>query len=177
MGPSDPPGTTYIPGLRQNLHGLFAVNLGVYVLEVGRATKNLATSWVQDYHCCIRSRLAELMGFPGKELWWEARADTEVIAGVRERIHQLAFPFLNRYGSRDGIIEELGGRSDHFAADRPPRIVLAIILLERGQKDNARQLLAAQAREAEKRVEPIGRHHAAYVRELAGRLGLGELGV
>ena len=29
MGASDPPGTTYFPGLRESLHGLFTVNLGV----------------------------------------------------------------------------------------------------------------------------------------------------
>ena len=31
MGPSDPPGTTYIAGLRENLHGWFTVSLKVYV--------------------------------------------------------------------------------------------------------------------------------------------------
>ena len=33
MGASDPPGTTYSPGLRENLHGLFAVNLGVLLFS------------------------------------------------------------------------------------------------------------------------------------------------
>lgn len=36
MGASDPPGTTYFPGLRENLHGLFTINLGVYVPEVAK---------------------------------------------------------------------------------------------------------------------------------------------
>jgi hypothetical protein len=34
MGSFDPPGTTYHPGLRENLYGKFTVNLGVYVPEV-----------------------------------------------------------------------------------------------------------------------------------------------
>ena len=36
MGSFDPPGTTHIPGLRENLYGRFTVNLGVYVPEVAR---------------------------------------------------------------------------------------------------------------------------------------------
>lgn len=38
MGSFDPPGTTHIPGLRENLYGRFAVNLGVYVPEVAVIT-------------------------------------------------------------------------------------------------------------------------------------------
>ena len=34
MGSFDPPGTTYIPGLRENFYGKFTVNLGVFVPEV-----------------------------------------------------------------------------------------------------------------------------------------------
>jgi hypothetical protein len=34
MGSFDPPGTAYIPGLRENLYGKFTVNLGVFVPEV-----------------------------------------------------------------------------------------------------------------------------------------------
>ena len=56
MGASDPPGTTYIPGLRENLHGLCTVNLGVYVPEVARFHGGgVVKSWVHEYHCCVRS--------------------------------------------------------------------------------------------------------------------------
>ena len=36
MGSFDPPGTTYHPGLRENLYGWFTINLGIYVPEVAR---------------------------------------------------------------------------------------------------------------------------------------------
>src|SRR5436190_21871644 len=36
MGSFDPPGTTHIPGLRENMYGRFTINLGVYVPEVAR---------------------------------------------------------------------------------------------------------------------------------------------
>lgn len=69
MGASYPPGTVFIPGLRENLHGLFTVNLGVYVPEVARQHGGgEAKSWVQEYHCCVRARLGELCG-DGKEVW------------------------------------------------------------------------------------------------------------
>src|SRR5687768_12815065 len=61
MGSFDPPGTTYIAGLRQNLYGKFTVNLGVYVPEVARHHGGgEAKSFVQEYHCCVRARLGEL---------------------------------------------------------------------------------------------------------------------
>src|SRR5262244_2664782 len=83
MGSSDPPGTTYIPGLRENLHGLFTVNLGVYVPEVARHLGGGgAKSWVQEYHCCVRARLGQTCR-ERKDVWWHARADEAVITDVR----------------------------------------------------------------------------------------------
>jgi len=60
MAASDPPGTTRIPGFRENLHGRFTVNLGVYVPEVAAQLGVSAPSWVQDSHCCVRARLGAL---------------------------------------------------------------------------------------------------------------------
>jgi Domain of unknown function (DUF4304) len=58
MGAFDPPGTTYFPGLRNNMKGRFAVNLGVYVPEVARNHGGSeAKSVVHDYNCYIRTRL------------------------------------------------------------------------------------------------------------------------
>lgn len=52
MGRSDPPGTTHIPGLRENLHGLFTRNLGVYVPEVAKYGGRVGPRpWVQEYDC------------------------------------------------------------------------------------------------------------------------------
>jgi uncharacterized protein DUF4304 len=141
MGPSDPPGTTYIPAFRENLHGLFTVNLGAYVPEVARHQgRGEARSWVQDYHCCVRARL-----------------------------ERGGLPFLDRFASRDQILSEWSDRSENLGAGAPPRIVLAIILVERGETSRARNLLNAQVRETR------NPGHPDYVRELAGRLGLGSL--
>lgn len=169
MGASDPPGTTYIPGLRENLHGLFTVNLGVYVPEVARHHgRGEAASWVQDYHCCVRSRLGEACG-EQKDLWWQARFEDAIVSDLRRRLEVGGFPFLERYSSRDKIVSEWSDRSDNMGTSGPPRIVLAIILAERDEKDRARELLAQQV------LETRNPGHPDYVRKLADRLKLGRL--
>jgi hypothetical protein len=169
MGASDPPGTTYIPGLRENLHGLFTVNLGVYVPEVARHHGGgEAKSWMQEYHCCIRSRLGAACGEP-RDVWWPARADEHIIEDIRRCLELFGLPFLDRFATRDRILAEWAGRSENLSASSPPRIVLAIILLTRGRKDEARALLSLQASETH------NARHPESVRGLATRLGLGGL--
>jgi Domain of unknown function (DUF4304) len=169
MGPSDPPGTSHIPGLRDNLHGLFAINLGVYVPEVARHHGGSeAKSWVQEYHCCVRARLGELVG-GGKEIWWHARADEEVIADVRRCLEDDGLPFLERFATRDRILAQWDGQSENMGASSPPRIVSAIILAERGEREHAHVLLSQQV------LETRNPGHPKYVRSLAEALGLGRL--
>jgi hypothetical protein len=169
VGPSDPPGTTYIAGLRENLHGLFAVNLGVYVPEVAeKHGGGRAKSWVQEYHCGVRARLGELVG-EGKEVWWHARAEEAVIADVRRCLEEVGLPFLDRFATRDKILLEWEGRSENMGASSPPRLVLAIILAERGRQEEAHRLLAQQVHETR------NPGHPQYVRTLAEKLGLGSL--
>jgi hypothetical protein len=166
MGASDPPGTTYIPGLRENLHGWFTVNLGVYVPEVARHRGGEARAWVQESYCCIRSRLAAASG-EGRDLWWRALAEDVVLGDVQRRLETGGIPFLERYSTRDKILAEWSDRSENMETSSPPRIVMAIILAERGQSERARQLLCLQAREAQ------NPGHSAYVRRLADELSLG----
>ena len=169
MGASDPPGTSYIPGLRENLHGLFTVNLGVYVPEVARCHGGgEAGSWVQEYHCCVRARLGEASG-EKQDIWWHARPDDAIVDDVRRCLELSGLPFLDRYSSRDKILAEWSDRSENMGASSPPRIVMAIMLAERGQKDRARALLAQQV------LEPRNPGHPDYVRKLANELAVGGL--
>ena len=93
MGASDPPGTTYIPGLRENLHGWFTVNVGVYVPEVALYYGGgPAKSWVQDFHCCVHARLSDACG-ETRELWWKANAELPIVDDVRQRIELYGIPF------------------------------------------------------------------------------------
>jgi hypothetical protein len=168
MGASDPPGTSYVPGLRENLHGLFAINLGVYIPEVARFLGSEPKAWVQEYHCCVRARLGALIG-DGKEIWWNARADERVIADVRQALERVGMVFLAQFSTRDRVLAEWNGKSENMGASSPPRIVSAIILAERGERGRARELLSLQA------LEGRNPGHPEYVRSLAERLGLGRL--
>ena len=169
MGPSDPPGTTYFPGLRDNLHGLFTVNLGVYVPEVARHHGGgEAKSWVQEYHCCLRARLGDADGEEA-DIWWHAKEDASVIEDVQNCLEQSGFAYLEQYSTRDRILRDLGGRSSDAGLGSPRRIVMAVILTERSEKERARELLQRQT------LETHNPGHPDYVRGLAARLGLGSL--
>jgi hypothetical protein len=170
MGSFDPPGTTYHPGLRENLYGRFTVNLGVYVPEVAADRRVQPTkSWVQVPVCCIRTRLGHL-GNEASDLWWSIHPEIAVVEDLLPRIRHDAMFFFARYESRDLILSELNGRSEAVGAgSTPPRIVCAIILATRGDLTAARQLLSDQARETR------NPGHPAYVRGLAARLGLGTI--
>ena len=169
MGSFDPPGTTYIPGLRENLYGRFTVNLGVYVPEVAKHHGGgEAGKVVQDYHCCVRCRLGEV-GSENADLWWLLSPTDELVQEMCDRLAHHAFPFLARFESRDAILREWAEVENNQFGGSPPRIVKAIILVERGLTDQARALLAAQAQET------LNPGHPAYVRDLAQRLGVGDL--
>lgn len=169
MGGSDPPGTTYIPNHRENLHGLFTVNLGVYVPEVARhQSGGEAKSWIQDYHCCVRARLGEAAG-ERRDIWWHARAEEAVITSIQRLLEEVGLPFLARHSTRDKILTEWQDRTQPLGAIGPPRIVMAIILAERGQTQEARSLLAAQV------LQTQNARHPDYVRKLAIELGLPDL--
>ena len=169
MGPFEPPGTVPIPGLREDLHGWFTVNLGVYVPEVALHQGGGAKSWVREYHCAIRARLGQVCS-DGQDVWWRAEASPEVIAAVRERLLVGGLPWLDRFAGRGRILDQYRDRSS-APLGAPPRIVMAIILAARGDSDAARALLVAQASDS----TVLNPHHAGYVRELSLKLGLGRL--
>jgi hypothetical protein len=166
MGRSEPPGTTFIRWLRENLYGKFTVNVGVYVPEVARHGGGEARSFVPEYYCCVRARLGELAG-EAVDRWWDLDGDPSLALEIERRLEKDALPFLDRFATREAVLGELtGNRQKQFAS--PPRIVGAIILAEKGMRDEARRLLAAQVRDSENHPQ-----HAEYVRGLAQKLGLG----
>jgi hypothetical protein len=165
MGAFDPPGTTYIPGLRENLYGRFIVNLGVYVPEVARNHGGgEPKSVIHDYNCCIRTRLGRT---DSKEFWWKVSTSDVLAAELLQRFENEVLPFFQRFESRDQILREFGAEPDNTPLMAVPRIVCAIILLGQGDREAARSLLAAQAREHTRNP-----HHPVYVVGLAKRLGI-----
>jgi hypothetical protein len=173
LGRFDPPGTHYV-GFRQNFYGKFTVNIGVYVPEVDKYTfpGGGERSFVHEYDCCMRQRLGEL-GPDHKDVWWNLEAEKvhEHAAELFRRLERDAFPFLARLENRDAVLNQLMDEAtapSFFSRQR--RVVCAIILAIRGQRTEARTLLAAQVRE--------DRNHpsSATVRALAMKLELGDLG-
>lgn len=166
MGRHDPPGTAGIPGFRENLHGRFTVNLGVYVPEVAeyRGGPPLKKS-VQEADCCFRARLGTI-GPEQRDLWWNLSDSSSALTNhVMQRLSHDAFPWFDRFATRDSILAELSGKST-WLFSATPRIVSAIIYAKRGNPAAARALLDQQLEEAGES------RHAQYVRDLAGRLGL-----
>src|SRR4030095_9448308 len=126
-----------------------------------------AGSFVHEYHCCVRARLGEL-GPERADLWWELAPKSSVGSEIEQRLERDALPFLERFETRDAIQDELLSETENGYAN-PPRIVRAMILVQKGRRDEARSLLAAQA------SETGNPGHPAYVRSLAEKLGVGGL--
>ena len=174
MAGADPPGTTYIPGLRENMYGLFTINIGVYVPEVavlqhGRGAKNFA----HEYNCCVRTRLGANLA-ENQDTWWRIVSDAAVVESVVNLIRSDAMPFFERFGTREKILKEC--YATNFDRMRvplfsPPKIVCGIILAERGEIAKAHKLLAEQFKENE--TEHPG--HAEHVQGLAAKMGLPDL--
>jgi hypothetical protein len=168
MGSFDPPGTTYIPGLRENVYGKVTLNLGIYVPEVARHHGGgEAKSVVREYNCCVRARIGAL-GPERADLWWDLVPGTSLAGEIQQRLERDGLPFLERFKSRDAILHELTSPGATVFGG-PPRIVSAIILATKHRPEEARRLLAAQA------LEKRNPGHPAYVRGLAEKLGLGGL--
>jgi Domain of unknown function (DUF4304) len=171
MGRFDPPGTNFIPVLRENMYGKFTVNVGVYVPEVFNLMFGCEKrSFIQEVDCCVRRRLGEL-GPHHQDLWWPAGADARIVDDLRVRCERDVLPFFAKFETRDATLKELRELIETSAPGGPPRIVCAVILANRGQLDDARMLLETQIREA---AEP---RHTEYVLGLATKLGLDVLHV
>jgi hypothetical protein len=170
MGAFDPPGTTYIPGIRENFYGLFTINLGIFVPEVYRAQREGGVkNFVQEYHCCIRARLGRL-GPKRQDIWWKAVCSQELVSDLQKRLEMDALPFLQHFETREAIIRDWPDYFDkNIIGLSNPNIVLAIILANQGRTDEARFFLEKQVKE----TQHTG--HKEYVRNLAKRLGLEEL--
>ena len=171
MGAFDPPGTTYIPGLRENLYGLFTINLGIYVPEVYKYQgSSEVKGFVQNYHCCIRARLG-VLGQERRDIWWKADVSSKLIDDLRNRLAMEALPFLQHFEVREAIIKDWPDyyQKNKIGASSAPNIVLAIIFANQGRAEDAKHLLENQIQQS----QHAG--HKEYVRNLALRLDIGAL--
>ena len=165
MGRFDPPGTHFIPGIRENLYGRFTINIGIYVPEVAQYKKLMPSSdFIPEAYCCVRRRIGDLAS-SNTDTWWAARPDDEIVDDVRKRLEEHALPFLARFETRDALLSEFLASGYAFQHGGPPRIICAIILAQRGDNIVAKELLKTQ-------IQNEAEGHIKYVSLIAARLGI-----
>jgi hypothetical protein len=101
-----PIGSDEIPGLRENLYGMFTVNLGVYLPVVAEIeTGGKPKKFYLAYDCHIRQRLGSL-STPGKDVWWDLNAAPQTImASLSEMLPVLGLPFLEKFTSYQNCLD------------------------------------------------------------------------
>lgn len=182
MGRPLPPGTAELPGLRENLHGLFAVELGVFIEEAWRLEERFgpegrpaAKSWVNDYDCQLRRSVANPDG-ESTHLLWPLEAP-DVAAAVLDALHADALPWLDNFSSRTAILAALEGApvdSYDIAGESPDRLLATRMRLAAGDRERAQEHLDAWLDHCSQQAaaDPRMKHHLAYLAEFADRVGL-----
>ena len=169
MGPFDPPGTYEIPGLRDNLYGQFAVNLGIAFEEVWPVDLHDKPfpSFVPEYACHLRLRLGELMP-AAQDRWWPLGGDVALVGSeLAGHIERYALPWLDRFGTRSGLIEAWERHERIGSQSRLP-LVTALVYLHQGDTAKGRALFR------EWYVKSPSAHQAR-LRALAPELGIDDL--
>ena len=183
MGQPLPPGTEELPGLRESLHGLFTVEVGVFVeeawrLEVGRfgpdgppATK----TWVNTHDCQLRRVLDDPAGRSTHLMWPLDDPDTGL--AMVELLHGAVFPWLDGFGSRDAILTALENApvdSYEISGEGPDRLLAARMRLGAGDHDRAQQHLDDWVGHCQMSgSDDALRHgHLDHLAEFASRVGL-----
>jgi hypothetical protein len=183
MGRSDPPGTVEIPGLRENLHGLYSVHLGVFVEEVwrlefgrhGPGVPPRPKAWVNDYDCQLRRVVENAAGDPHNLMW--RLDDPDAPRAVRELLGAGALPWLDRFADRASILsalEQAPTRSREISGGGIDRMLLTGMLLTAGDRPRAQHYFDDWVHDCFARAasEPEIRGHLRYLAEFAARTGL-----
>ncbi len=183
MGPYDPPGLVEIPGLRENLYGLFSVHLGVFVeeawrLDVGRFGPEgppAVKDWVNDYDCQLRRLIENLAGESINHMW---RLDDQSVGpAMVDLLHSDAFVWFDRFGSRTAILAELESaptESYEVSREGPDRLLATRIRLGAGDQQRAQQLFDDWVSHCLARMAPEQhvRGHLEYLADFASQVGL-----
>jgi Domain of unknown function (DUF4304) len=183
MGPYDPPGTVEIPGLRYNLYGLFAVNLGVFIeeawrLDFGRFGPDgppARKDWVNEYDCQLRRRLDNLAEESPIE-WWPL-GDPGVGPALVELLQSDAFVWFDRFGSRAAILSALEAApfdSNEVSGLEPDQLLAMRMRLGAGERTRAQDQFNDWVTYCRAKVpaEPWTQGHLEYLAGFAANVGL-----
>lgn len=159
--------TYVVPGLRENLYGKYAVNLGVHIREVYELTSRTSVpAFCQDYHCEIRARLGTFAN-PSSDKWWPLDRDDscQEMSSLLSDALESWFPM---YAARDQILAIDTTQTSPLGW--PPRgaMVQSIMWAHRGDIERASRSMQKYGDEYKVRGTNLG--HRDYIREIASRL-------
>lgn len=149
MGPY-PIGKYVIPGLRENLYGKFAVNLGIRLPCISAAEGAPSGKKIyREYDCHIRSRLSREVDGRAEE-WWSIEGDFgrigSEIAGLLEKS---GIPFFDQFSSYHDVIVFYDRRGVFpFRTDARSALDAALVCRHCGQVQRYEALLQEAKRRA-----------------------------
>jgi hypothetical protein len=186
MGAYDPPGLVEIPGVRENLYGLFSVHLGIFIEEAWRLGVGSfgpdgppgVKDWANDYDCQMRRLISNLAGESMNYMW--PLDDPGVGPAMVELLHSDAFVWFDGFGSRAAILAELESapiESYEVSGETgggPDRLLATRMRLGAGDRQRAQQHFDDWVAYCLSRVEsePHLRGHLEYLADFASRVGL-----
>jgi hypothetical protein len=140
MGPYDPSGRPdVLAGIRLNLHGLFTINLGVFVPEMDRGGPP-RSSWINDYDCQLRKRIGELMP-EQNDVWWPLAFEPSQQQAIGA-LHDVGLPWLDQFTGRQVIIDMFRSRHEAELGMTPAAALdIADLMLATGDTHGAEQVV------------------------------------
>lgn len=139
-----PIGDYVIPGFRESLYGLFAVNLGVHVPEARALSQPTPPpSFVQDYHCEFRARLTSPTA-ASQGQWWSLDPGNvkQVIEDVAVRMDEQGEAFFRPFWSRRQVLDRWTyGAAFPFSNPERSALVAAALLVAEGDRARAAEFI------------------------------------
>lgn len=183
MGPYDPPGLVEIPGLRENLYGLFSVHLGIFIeeawrLDLGRFGPDgppVVKDWVNDHDCQLRRLVDNPAGEAINHMW--PLDDPGVGPAMVDLLVGDVLAWFDRFGSRTAILAELEAAptsSYEISGEGPDRLLATRMLLGPGEQQRAQELFDDWVADCLTRLasEPHLSGHLDYLTTFAAHVGL-----
>lgn len=131
----------------------FTVNLGVFVAEVWEHffSHGPVPAKPSEHECCVRTRLGKISP-ASRDHWWKTDDQEAVTEELSHLFESYGFPFLDQFGSRQGIIEKLPSRPALWGQNG--FVAVAVIQAAAGRRVEAAQTLSAAISEVEQKPGP-----------------------
>jgi hypothetical protein len=119
-----------LAGIRLNLHGLFTINLGVFVPEMDRLGPP-ASSWINDYNCQLRKRIGELMP-EQNDVWWPLDFEPSKEQAI-DALRDVGLLWLGQFTNRQVILNKFrSGDAEDLGMTPAAALDIADLLLATG---------------------------------------------